>query len=116
VEVLAAVLLLSIALLAILTATQAARDTQRRALWIATGRNIAQSRMDTLKSLSPNSLSSYYSQTEDPSLPDGNTVTVSCGPYPVANETNLFRATVVVRWPEGQGVRKVSYETLIARK
>lgn len=116
VEVLSAAVLMSIGLLAVLAASQAARDTQKRALYLSIGRNIAQSRIEKLRSLSIGLLDTQNGTTQDPSLPAGNSVQTVVEPYPTSNEPNMRRVTVTVRWPEGNGVRTVRYETLVVRK
>ena len=116
VEILAAVVLLSIGLLAVLSASRAAHDTQRRALFLSTGRNIAQTRIETLRAAAFNTLPGLAGTTTDSSLPAGNQVQIAVDGYPNGTETNLYRAIVTVTWPEGNGTRKVRYETLIVRK
>lgn len=116
VEVLAAVLLLSIAVLAIMTANTAARGAQQRAVGLSTGRNVAQSIVDQLRAAPINNIKTMTFPTSDSSLPPGNTIAVSVTGYPVSTEANLFKATVTVSWPEAGSTRTIQYETLIARR
>ncbi len=116
VEILAACLLLSIGLLAVLTAVRAARETQQRALYISIGRNIAQSKIDKARSMSLDDLNSLVGTTQDSSLPTVNSVTVGISRYPNPSQTHLYKVTVTVSWPEQKGTRRITYETLIARK
>jgi Tfp pilus assembly protein PilV len=116
VEVLAAVLLLSIALLAIMTANTAARGAQQRAVCQSAARNVAQSIIDQLRAAPIDSISTMTFPATDSSLPSGNSIAVSVSAYPASGETNLYKATVTVSWPEGAGTRSVQYETLIARR
>lgn len=116
VEVLAAVLILSIAMLAILTADKAARDNQRRAVYISIGRSIAQSKIEELRATPFDSILSMVGSSTDSSLPKTNTITVAISRYPVIGEKDLLKANVTASWPEGKGTRTISYETLIARK
>jgi prepilin-type N-terminal cleavage/methylation domain-containing protein len=113
VEVLAAVLLLSIGLLAVLTAGIAARDTQQRAVYTSVGRNAAQSVIEQLRS---NQSYTLPSSTVS-GLPKGNTIALFT--KPVAGPqggTNLTYASVTVTWAEGNGTHKVFYETYISPK
>lgn len=116
VEVLAAVLLLSIGLLAVMSAYQGARETQKRAIYLSIGRSVAQSRIEEMRTASFDSVMSYAGNTTDSSLPSGNSVVTSVIRYPTASETNCLKAKVTVTWPEGKGTRKIQYETLITRK
>lgn len=116
VEVLAAVLLLSIALMAIMTANAAARDAQQRAVSQAVARNVAQSIIEQLRSAPIDSIPTMTFPTSDSSLPTGNSIVVSVSGYPNSIETNLYCATVTVSWPEGAGTRSMQYETLITRR
>lgn len=116
VEVLAAVLILSISLLAIITAMAAARDMQRRTVYIAVGRNIAQSRIEQLRAAPIDTISTMAGTGTNGSLPAGNTVATSVSPYPDALQTSLYLVQVTVAWTEGRGVRTIRYETLIARQ
>ncbi len=116
VEVLAAVVLLSIGLLAVMAASQAARETQTRALYISIGRGIAQSRIEKLRSVPFDSLAAQAGTAQDPSLPPGNSVVTAVHGYPSAGETNLCRVTVTVSWREKNGTRTIRYETLLVRK
>jgi len=116
VEVLAAVLLLSIALMAIMTADTAARGMQERAVSQAAARNIAQSIIEQLRSAPIDSIRTMTFPATDSSLPSGNSIVVSVSGYPSSGETNLCRATVTVSWPEGAGTRTMQYETLITRR
>lgn len=116
VEILAAVVLLSIGLLAVLTAGRVAQDTQWRATHLASARTIAQSKIDELRSTSFDSIVGLTVQTTDPSLPKGNQITVATAKYPDSSEQNLAKVTVTVTWPEGRAAGRVQYETLVARK
>jgi prepilin-type N-terminal cleavage/methylation domain-containing protein len=116
VEVLSAVLLLSIGLLAVLTADQASRETQQRAVYISIGRGIAQSKVEKLRAAPIDSLPSFAGSSQDSSLPSGNLIQVAVVGYPNPSCTSLYKCTVTVTWPEGRGTRKVCYETLIARR
>lgn len=111
-----AVLLLSIGLLAVVTATQASRDTQQRAIYLAAGRTIAQSKIDELRVAPTGSLLGMAGNSQSPSLPNGNSIQVSVSRYPDASQIHLYRATVTVNWSEARGTRRISYETLIVRK
>jgi prepilin-type N-terminal cleavage/methylation domain-containing protein len=116
VEVLAAVLLLSIALLAIMTANTAARGAQQRAICQAAARNVAQSITDQLRAAPVDSISTMTFPASDSSLPSGNSIAVSVSGYPTSGETSLFKATVTVSWPEAGSTRSLQYETLITRR
>jgi prepilin-type N-terminal cleavage/methylation domain-containing protein len=116
VEVLAAVLLLSIAMLAIMTANTAAREAQQRAVCQAAGRCVAQTVIDQLRAAPIDSVSTMTFPASDASLPSGNSIAVSVSGYPTSGETNLYKATVTVGWPEGAGTRSMQYETLITRR
>lgn len=116
VEILSATALLSIGLLAVLTAGRAARDTQNRALYLSIARSIAQSKIDQLRSCTFDSLPSAAGTSTDAGLPKGNQITVAVARYPDAGETNLYQVTVTVTWKQDLGSRTISYETLIARK
>ena len=115
VEVLAAVALLSIGLLAVLAAGRAARETQTRAVYLSIGRNVAQTKIEQLRTV-PFSMAGYAAQTTDPSLPDGNTVVVRCWPFSGAFGSSMTQVVVTVRWPEQRGTRTIVYETLIKPK
>lgn len=116
VEVLAAVLLLSIGLLAVLSAYQAARETQKRAIFLSIGRGVAQSRIEEIRTASFDNILSYVGSSNNSSLPSGNSVVTNVNRYPTASETNCYKVKVTVTWPEGKGTRKIQYETLISRK
>jgi prepilin-type N-terminal cleavage/methylation domain-containing protein len=116
VEVLAAVGLLSIGLLAVLSASRVARDTQWRAVHLATARNIAQSKIDELRATLFDSIVIGTVQTTDSSLPRGNQITVVTAKYPDTSESNLIKVTVTVTWPEGKATGSVQYESLIVRR
>lgn len=116
VEILAATLLLSIGLLAVMSAAQAARETQRRALYLSIGRNIAQSKIDRLRSTPISSITSQAGTSTDPSLPKGNSVQVAVSRYPNTGVPDLYKGTVTVTWPEHKGTRRIRYETLIVRR
>lgn len=116
VEILCAVVLLSIGLLAVMAASRGARETQQRALYLSIGRNIAQSKIGALRASSFDSLAGQAGTSTDGSLPAGNQIVVAADPYPDASETNLKKVTVTVTWPEGNGTRRIRYETLITRR
>lgn len=116
VEVLAAVLLLSIAILAIMSANTAARQAQQRAVGLSIGRNIAQSIVDQLRAAPIDNIKTATFPASDSSLPAGNSIAVSVTGYPTSGETNLFKALVTVSWPEAESTRRIQYETLIARR
>ena len=118
VEVLAAVVILAIGLMAIVTACQAGRETQRRAVYMAVARGIAQSEIEKLRAAQFDSVLAQAGETDrsDASLPAGNHVIVSVARYPDASATRLCRVSVRVTWPEAVGTREIYYETLIARQ
>lgn len=116
VEVLAAVVLLSIAMLAILTANSASRSTQLRAVEMAAGRNVADSIVAQIRATPFDSCRAKSFPTQDSSLPAGNKISVSITGYPTASENNLLKAVIKVSWPEANGTRALQYNTLIARK
>lgn len=119
VEVLAAVVLLSVGLLAVLSAGQAARETQQRAAYMASGRAIAQSKVDEARATDFARLNDVEGTGSDPSLPPGNTFTVVVSTYTNylgQADPDLERLTVTVTWPEAQSSRTIVYETLIANK
>jgi len=118
VEVIAGALILAIGLLAIVTACQAGRETQRRAVYIAAAREIAQSEIENLRAAQFDSVLAQVGEVDrtDPSLPAGNQVVVSVAKYPDASSTRLCRISVRVTWPEAAGTREINYETLIARQ
>jgi len=117
VEVLAAVLLLSIGLMAIISAMAASRDSQTRARRIFIARHIALSGIEELRAASAGGIAGLCGQTvtQDPSLPPGNSVKVLVARYPDISEDKIFRAVVSVSWPEGRGTRTIRYETLITK-
>jgi prepilin-type N-terminal cleavage/methylation domain-containing protein len=116
VEVLAAVLLLSIGLIAVLSAVQACRTTQQRTFYMPIGRNIAQSTIEILRAEPFDTAVGSAGQSTSSLLPKGNTIVLTISPYPTASDTNLYQALVAVSWPEGKGTRTIRYETLLARK
>ncbi len=116
VEVLAAVLLMSIAMLAILTANSASRSTQQRAIGMSAGRCVAESIMEQIKAAPFDNIGSLSFPQKDSSLPAGNVINVAISRYPTVAEANLIKASVKVSWPEADGTRTLQYETLIARK
>lgn len=116
VEVLAAVTLLSLGLLGVLAAATGARKTQHRATAISVGRMVAQNKIEVVRSAPIDTIDAMDSTTTDSSLPRGNSVVLLVAGYPLSSETNLYKASVTVTWPEERGTRKVYYETLIARK
>ncbi|MCE5321929.1 type II secretion system GspH family protein [bacterium] len=113
VEVLAAVLLLSIGLLAVLSAGRAAQETQQRAVRMSIGRLAAQSAIEQLRS---NQSYTRPSSTVT-GLPSGNKIIISVSPVSGSRSaTKLIYASVTVTWPEGSGTQKVFYETYISPK
>ena len=116
VEVLAAVALLSMGLLAVITASKAGREMQQKAVFVSIGRNIAQGRMEALRSLPSGSLDGQAGSTTSTSLPSGNSVQTTVAGYPTTSETNMRLVTVTVSWPEASGTRTIRYESLIVRK
>ena len=117
VEVIAGSLILAVGLLALVTACQAGRETQRRAVYIAVAREIAQSEIEAPRADQFDSIFAQVGDTDrtDASLPAGNHVIVSVSRYPDASSDRLVRITVRVTWPEASGTREVYYETLITR-
>lgn len=118
VEVLAAVVLLSVGLLGVLAAGQAARQTEQRAVNMSSGRIIAQSILDLARAAPYNSIASLAGSSSDPSLPRGNNVSVAVNNYTnPAGQTDpdLKQVTVTVTWPEQETVQTIVYETLIAK-
>lgn len=116
VEIVSAVALLSIGLLAILTATRAARDTQQKAVHLSIARAIAQSKLDQVRATPFDSIPSMAGVSTDTALPTGNQIVVTTAKYPDASETNLYQVTVTVSWTSAQGARTIRYDTLITRK
>lgn len=116
VEILAATMLLSVGLLAVVVSTRTARDYQERATRLSLGRTIAQSRIDELRSMPVDSVPLQAGSTSSPVLPKGNSIVTTVSGYPNSDETDMYRVVVRVQWPEGKGTRTVAYETLIARK
>lgn len=115
VEVLAAVLLLSIAMMAIMAANSAARGAQQRAVNLSLGRNVAQSIVEQLRAAPVDSIAAMSFPTSDSSLPSGNSISVSVVP-PAAGEKNIYYVTVTVSYPEANSTRTIKYETLIVRR
>jgi len=107
-ELLAAVTILSIALLGIFSAISAARDVQQRAVYMSIARNTATSYMETFRSLDKTKLNTVPASQQLSTLPAGNTLTCETSTY--AN--NMYLASVKVAWPEGNGTRSIHYETL----
>lgn len=119
VEVLAAVVLLSVGLLAVLSAGQAGRETQQRAVYMAAGRLLAQTKVDEARAISFASINHMAGTGTDSSLPPGNSITVAVSQYTNSSgqpDPDLKRVLVTVAWPEAKGSRSVVYETLIANK
>lgn len=118
VEVIAASLILALGLLALVTACQASRETQRRAVYMAIARDIAQTEIEGLRAVQFDFVLAQAGNTDrsDSSLPPGNVITVSVARYPDASSTRLCHVSVRVTWPEAAGTREIYYETLIARR
>jgi prepilin-type N-terminal cleavage/methylation domain-containing protein len=112
VEVLVAVSILSIVLIGIMAAINVAQDTQDRAMNIAAARDIAVSRLETYRNLSPVQFGTVPASDISAALPTGNSIACSVASYGGTN-TFIYRATVSVSWPEGKGSRTVSYESLL---
>ena len=112
VEVLAAVLLLSIGLLAVLSAGSLARQTQQQALYMSIGRNAAQTAIERVRSSGSYTLSSSTVS----GLPRGNSISLTKAAVTGAHSVNITRASVTVSWPERNSTRKVYYETYISPK
>ena len=115
VEVLAAVLILSIGLMAVLAAIAAGREANHRALCISIGRSIAQSRIEQARAATRGSMLALNETSQNSSLPPGNTINVAVSRYPDDTETRMFRVVVTVTWPEGRGTRRICYETLVLK-
>ncbi len=116
VEVLAATALLSIGLLAVIVTGGTAREYHQRSLWLSVGRAVAQNRIEQLRSMAFDSLPDQAGTTSDPALPRGNSIVTTVSSYPTTDVTDLYRVVVRVTWPEGNGIRTITYETLVARK
>ena len=112
VEVLAAVLLLSIAMMAIMAANSAARGAQQRAVNMSIGRNVAQSIVEQLRAAPVDSITTMAFPATNSALPSGNSTSVSV----LALDSNIYYATVIVNYPEANSTRSIKYETLIARR
>jgi len=116
VEILCAAAILSVGLLAVFSANQAARETQSRTLYLSLARGVAQNKIEELRAAPFDSLSAMTATTTDPSLPSGSQITGTVSAYPDDTAQDLRLASVVVTWPEGRGRRTVRYDTLIVRK
>lgn len=116
VEIVSAMALLSIGLLAVLSANQASRSTQQRAVYLSLARCVAQSKIEQLKAAPFDSVSSMAGTSSDSSLPRGNQIVVTVSKYPDGAEDNLYQATVSVTWQGDHKMRTVRYDTLITRK
>jgi len=120
VEVLAAVVLLSVGLLAVLTAGEAARETQQRAVYMAAARTIAQAKVEEARSTPFDELDQLVvPPSSDPSLPPGNTIQVAVAPMTNGMgqpDPDLAQYSVTVSWPEGKSTQSIVYETLIGNK
>lgn len=114
VEVLCSVVILSIALLAILSAMQGARSAARNALYLNIAANAAQSCIEELRSRQWDSIIAPPNSS-DPSLPTPNVIAVVVSPYPTATDQELVLVSATVSWPDGQTTRKLTYETLITK-
>lgn len=115
VEVLAATVLLSIGILGVMSAMAASRDMQQRATWICIGRTIAQSKMEDMRGASALSIDGITSTTSDSRLPAGNQINVTVTRYPDFSQDKFFKALVTVSWPEGNGTRVITHESLISK-
>ena len=115
VELLVAVVIMSIGVLALMTAMAASRDAQNRAMYIAVASNIAQGKIEQARNTKFDQLLLLAGTSSDPSLPAGNQIQVTVANYPVL-ELNQYQVQVTVMWPEANGQRTISYETLIAKK
>lgn len=113
VEILVAVVILSIALLAIMSAISIAQDTQTRAFHMAIARDIAIMRMEDYRSAGGDSIANPVTPYSSPDLPSGNVITPAASKYPDAASDCLWRAIVTVRWPEGRTTRSITYDTLL---
>ena len=111
VEVLSAALILSIGLLAIVSAMQASRKSQQSAVYMNIAMNAAQSQIEGIRSLNWNNIADPPDTTV-PALPFGNVLSVTVNKYPNAQENKLYKIIVAVTWPEGSGTRSWTYETL----
>lgn len=116
VEVLAAVLLLSIGILASMSAIQACRTMQGRLYYMPVARDIAQSAIEYARSTPFSQLSSLAGTYSIGDLPSGNSLVISVSSYPTWSEDNLKKVTVTVTWPERRNTGKIKYETLLARR
>ena len=113
VEVLVAVIVLSIALLAVLSAISVSSDTQTRAANMAMAHDIAVTHMEDCRSMTEAAILGALPNYSSPDLPPGNSVTVTASRYPNPGSTHMFQATVTITWPEGRGSRSVTYGTLL---
>lgn len=114
VEVLSSVVILSVALLSIITAMQAARETQQRAQYMHIAMNATQSQIERLRSLSFKHISAPSTSIVT-GLPTGNTLTVTVNKYPTSSEGRLYLVVATAAWSEGKGTRTCTSETLIAK-
>lgn len=112
VEVLVAVAILSIGLMGVMSAISVSQDTQDRAMNIAAARDIAISRLETYRNLSPDQLGTIPASDTSTDLPPGNTIACSAVTYGGAG-SSIYRATVTVSWPEGGSTRTINYESLL---
>lgn len=109
-------MLLSVGLLAVITASRAARDSQTRAVYMAQGRALAQSKLDAARTASFDGIPDLACNTSDSSLPAGNSVKIAVARYPNNSVSHCYRIQVTVSWPESKGTRTIFYETLVTRK
>ncbi len=116
VEVLAAVLLLSVGILASMSAIQACRTLQQRMYYIPIARNVAQTAIEQARATPFSQVDSLAGTTSSSYLPSGNSVVVSVAAYPDWTEDSLKKVTVTVTWPERKTTAKIKYETLLARR
>lgn len=115
VEVLVSILILSIALMATLSAIDVSQDTLSRSANMAVARDIAIREAERLRSAS----SSYIQgldgddQYSSSDLPPGNQITRTASLYPDDSSESLWLASVIVTWPEGSSTRSIRYDTLL---
>lgn len=116
IEIVSAMALLSIGLLAVLSANEASRSTQQRTVHLSLARSIAQSKIEQIRAAPFESIPSMAGASSDSSLPSGNQIVVAVSKYPDGSENNLYQATVTVAWRGDRRTRAIRYDTLITRK